>query len=91
MSDLTFLFGLCIGIIIGKVISLLIRIIRIKKEIKKLRRTKIKKALNKCFKHKLVYKGFIQIFPNATYHVDGKDVLQLYEELGIENENIKKN
>ncbi len=56
---------------------------------KKITKKKIQNALNKCFKHTLIYKGIIQIFPNAIYQVDGKDVLQLYKELKIDNKLCK--
>lgn len=59
-------------------------IINIKDEI--INKEKVQKALNKCFGHTLIYKGIIQIFPNATYNIDGKKVVELYEELGIKNE-----
>ncbi len=49
----------------------------------------VQDTLNKCFKHTMVYRGTIQIFSNAVYHIDGKDVAQLYKELGIKNE-VKK-
>ena len=45
----------------------------------------VEDALNECFKHELVYNGFIQVFPNAIYQIDGKDVLKLYEKLGLKN------
>jgi len=40
-------------------------------------------ALNECFGHTLKYKGVIQVFPNALYHIDGKKVLELYKRLNI--------
>ena len=46
---------------------------------------KVQDALNKLLKHNLVYRGIIQVFPNAIYHVDGIDILELYKELEIEN------
>ena len=46
---------------------------------------KVENALNKCFKHDMVYKGIIQVFPNAIYQVNGKDILKLYEELELKN------
>lgn len=46
---------------------------------------KVQDALNKFFQHTMIYKGIIQIYPNATYHIEGKDILQLYKELEIEN------
>lgn len=52
----------------------------------KIDKKKVQDALNKCFKHTLHYKGIIQIFPHATYMIDGKDILKLYKELGIKNE-----
>lgn len=52
----------------------------------KIDKKKVQDALNKCFKHTLVYKGIIQVFPNAIYHIDGKDIVKLYKELGIKNE-----
>lgn len=45
----------------------------------------IEDALNEIFDHKMVYKGYIQIFPNAIYSIDGKKVQELYERLGLEN------
>ena len=51
----------------------------------RIEKKKIQDALNKCFNHTFTYKGVIQIFSNATYHIDGKKILKLYKELGIEN------
>ena len=45
----------------------------------------VENALNECFEHTLTYKGYIQIFSNAIYQVDGKKILRLYEKLGLEN------
>lgn len=47
---------------------------------------KVQDALNKCFEHNLIYNGIIQVFPNATYQIDGHKVLELYQELDIKNE-----
>ncbi|HEC39913.1 hypothetical protein LCGC14_0224770 [marine sediment metagenome] len=47
---------------------------------------KVQDALNKCFKHTMKYKGIIQIFPLAIYHIYGKGVEELYKTLGIKNE-----
>ena len=47
--------------------------------------TRVQKLLNECFEHDLSYKGIIQIFPNATYHIDGKKVLELYQKLNLKN------
>ncbi|KKL07847.1 hypothetical protein LCGC14_2581930 [marine sediment metagenome] len=52
---------------------------------KKIDKKKVQDALNRCFGHDRVYKGYIQVFPNAIYQMDGKKVLTLYEELGIRN------
>ena len=51
----------------------------------KIDKKKVQDALNKCFKHDLIFKGIIQIFPNAIYNIDGKDILQLYEDLELDN------
>ena len=46
---------------------------------------KVQDALNKCFKHIMICNGYIQIFPNAIYKIDGTDILKLYCELNIKN------
>lgn len=51
----------------------------------KIDKKKVQEALNECFVHVTKYSGIIQIFPNAIYHINGKDVLKLYNDLGIEN------
>lgn len=45
----------------------------------------VEDALNKCFGHKMSYKGYIQIFPNAIYSVEGKKVSELYKRLNLKN------
>lgn len=51
----------------------------------------VENALNKCFGHTLKYKGFIQIFPNAIYRINGKKVLELYNTLKLTNKvGVKK-
>lgn len=57
----------------------------------KIDKKRVQDALNKCFGHTLndpfetIYKGIIQLFPNAIYNIDGENIVELYNELEIEN------
>lgn len=55
---------------------------------KMISRQEVEDALNEFFEHDLVYKGHIQVFPNATYFprgINGRKVLELYGKLRLEN------